>query len=174
MSYKENLRHKALEYAQREGLLLGAELGTGVHGSVFLTESQAENRSLRATSAIKAHHGIPGYRQERDVYLRLKERGVTSIGGYAVPQLLRYDDELWVIEMTVVTRPFLLDFAGAYLDKAPDFTDEVLDEVLADWQTDKREQFGARWPDVQSILAVLERHGVFMIDVHPNNISREP
>jgi hypothetical protein len=48
MSYKENLRRRGLEYAQRHALTLVDELGTGVHGSVFLAEKQ---------SAIKVHQG---------------------------------------------------------------------------------------------------------------------
>ncbi|MFV1969026.1 MAG: hypothetical protein ACC628_26700 [Pirellulaceae bacterium] len=67
--------------------------------------------------------------------------------------MLQYDDELWVIKMEVVTRPFVLDFAGAYLDKPPDYPEEV----LADWRTEKQEQFGDRWPNVELILSSLER-----------------
>ena len=81
--------------------------------------------------------------------------------------MLRHDDDLWVIEMTVVTRPFVLDFAGAYLDWPPDFSEEV----LADWRAEKQEQFGPRWAEVQAILRSLEGYGVFMVDVNPGNIS---
>jgi hypothetical protein len=73
MSYKDNLRRRGLEYAQRRALTLGDELGTGVHGSVFLAESHGEKGPLQAQSAIKIHQGEAGYRHERDVYLRLKE-----------------------------------------------------------------------------------------------------
>ena len=69
--------------------------------------------------------------------------------------------------MTVVSRPFLLDFAGAYLDWSPDFSDEV----MADWRAEKLEQFGERWPEVEAILRILQTYGIFMIDVHPGNIS---
>jgi len=34
---------------------------------------------------------------------------------------VRFADDLLAIEMTIVTPPFILDFAGAYLDPAPDF-----------------------------------------------------
>jgi hypothetical protein len=61
----------------------------------------------------------------------------------------------------------VLDFGGAYLDQAPDFSDEV----MADWRAEKKEQFGARWGEVQAILRALEAYGVFMIDVNPGNIS---
>lgn len=39
--------------------------------------------------------------------------------------------------MTVVTRPFVLDFAGAYLDRAPDYNAETIEE----WRKEKVEQF---------------------------------
>jgi hypothetical protein len=81
--------------------------------------------------------------------------------------MLRHDDALWIIEMSVVSRPFVLDFAGAYLDRAPDFSEEM----LADWRADKEEQFGAHWPEVQAILRALEAHGIYMEDVSPGNIA---
>ncbi len=107
------------------------------------------------------------YFRERDVYLRLREHHVTQVQECLVPQMVAFDDDLWVIEMSVVSRPFLLDFAGAYLDQPPTFSEEV----LADWHAEKQEQFGPHWPKVQAILAVLEGYGVFMIDVNPGNIS---
>ena len=73
----------------------------------------------------------------------------------------------WVIEMEVVTRPFVLDFAGAYLDTPPDYPDEV----LADWRTEKQEQFGDRWPDVEAILRSLEQFGIYVADVSPGNVA---
>jgi hypothetical protein len=167
MGFKDELLRRAREYAQRTGLTLGDELGCGVHGIVFVTESQAEKGPSPLRSAIKVHQREPDYGRERDVYLRLKERRVTTIGGCHVPRLLRYDDELWVIVMTVVTRPFVLDFAGAFLDQAPDFSEEV----LADWRAEKQEQFGPRWPEVQAILQFLEGLGVFLVDVNPGNVS---
>ena len=144
-------------------MLLGNSLGAGVHGSVFVVENQTEKR----ISAIKVHESHPAYGRERDVYLRLTASEVTDIRGCTVPEMLHYDDELWVIQMTVVSRPFVLDFAGAYLDEPPDFSEDV----MADWRAEKAEQFGSRWPEVQAILRFLEGHGVFMMDVNPGNIS---
>lgn len=92
---------------------------------------------------------------------------VTYIRGAAVPEMLDYDDELWVIEMTIVSRPFALDFAGAYLDDPPDYSEEVME----DWRAEKEEQFGSRWPEVQAIIRALETYGVFMADVNPGNVS---
>jgi hypothetical protein len=69
--------------------------------------------------------------------------------------------------MEVVSRPFVLDFAGAYLDKPPDYSDEV----LADWRSEKQEQFGERWSDVELILSSLQRYGIYVADVSPSNVS---
>jgi hypothetical protein len=89
------------------------------------------------------------------------------IRGCTIPELIGYDDELWIIEMTMVFRPYVLDFAGAFLDKAPDFSEVV----MADWQAEKQEQFGAHWPEAAAILRELETYGIFVIDVNPANIS---
>ncbi len=170
MAARDDLLRRAREYASRQRLTLGDELGSGVHGIVFTIESQPEGAEPSAArSAIKVHERQRYYLQERDVYLRLKARGVDTIRGCRVPRLLGYDDSLWVLEMSIVTRPFVLDFAGAYLDRPPDFSDDV----LADWRAEKQEQFGPRWPEVQAILRDLEAFGVFMADVNPGNISFE-
>jgi hypothetical protein len=167
MSFTEELRHRASEYARERGLLLTEELGHGVHGSVFTSEGQSQHLLFPFRSAIKVYRREEDYFRELGVYGRLEEKKIAQIRGCHVPQLLGYDENWLVLEMTVVTRPFVLDFAGAYLDRAPDFSEEV----MADWRADKQEQFGKRWPEVQAILAVLETHGVFMEDVHPGNIA---
>jgi hypothetical protein len=69
--------------------------------------------------------------------------------------------------MTTVARPFVLDLAGGYLDKPPDFSEEV----LADWRAEKEEHFGDQWPEVQAILHWLEGIGIFLLDVNPGNIA---
>ena len=101
------------------------------------------------------------------MYLRLTEAGVEEIRGFAVPKLIRSDDELQVIEMTIVTRPFVLDFAGAYLDHEPQFSDEIWSE----WEAEKRDQIESRWPEVQAVLGALEAMDIYMVDVSPSNIA---
>ena len=77
-----------------------------------------------------------------------------------MPQLISFDDELLVIEMTVVEPPFIPDFAGAYIGKAPDFPPEVIEQ----WRMEKREEFGDRWPEVESALDWLRsRLGVQLL-----------
>ena len=170
MARKDELSRRALEYAQRSALSLGDELGFGVHGIVLSAESQIKIGKSTLRSAIKVHEHDPYYMRERDIYLRLKEHDIREIRGCAVPELIEYDDNLWIIEMSLVGRPYVLDFAGAYLDWAPDFSEEV----MADWQADKQDQFGKHWPEVLRILACLESYGIHMEDVSPSNISLEP
>src|SRR5438477_7248758 len=98
MSLRDTLVLRAQEFAQHHGLSLGNQLGHGVHGIVFATESQPEKGVPAVQSAIKVHEREPAYCQERDVYLRLKANAVTAIHGCHVPQLLRYDNQAWIIE----------------------------------------------------------------------------
>jgi len=160
---RTDLVRRVHEYASRKGLVFRGQFGFGVHGIVFSAENQIEG----GRSAVKVHERGPDYVRERDVYLRLSELGITKLRSCHVPELIGCEDELWVIEMTVVVRPFVLDFAGAYLDWAPDFSEEV----MADWQAEKHEQFGPRWAEVQAVLRALEGLGIFMVDVNPGNIS---
>ena len=105
------------------------------------------------------------------MYERLREASVIQITGFNVPKLISFDDSLRVIEMTIVKQPFVLDFAGAYLDTLPEFSEELWTE----WERDKREQFGTRWPAVQQILSAFEELGIHLIDISPSNIAfRDP
>ncbi len=158
-----DLLDRALVYAQQHGLTLGSELGGGVQGIVWTAKSQDE----QGRTAIKVHRQEAAYLRERNAYLRLRELGVNAIYGSNVPELLDYDDDLQLLKLTVVTRPFVLDFGGAYLDRPPSFSDEI----MADWHSEKAEQFGKRWPAAQAILHYLEGLGIYVIDVNPNNIS---
>src|SRR5262249_40760011 len=112
-----DLYRRVQAYAHQRLLVLGRELGFGVHGIVLSAQGQTEGGRV----ALKAHENPAGYARERDVYLRLQKMEVTQVRGCNVPELVNFDDELLVIAMTVVARPFVLDFAGAYLDTPPDF-----------------------------------------------------
>jgi len=101
------------------------------------------------------------------VYRRLAELGIAEILGFNVPQFISADDELLVIAMTIITRPFVLDFASAYLERPPRFPPDV----LVQWEEDKREQFGERWETVLRILAELRALGIHQLDASPSNIG---
>ena len=153
----------AVAYAARHRLQLMERLGFGIHGIIHV----AGNKPDGGRTAVKAHREREPYLREVAAYERLSEAGVSQILGFNVPQLIRADDELNVIEMTIVTRPFVLDFAGAYLDRRPDFPDEI----WAEWESEKCDQFDFRWPTVQRVLAALEELDIHMVDVSPSNIA---
>jgi hypothetical protein len=150
-------------YASQHELELGKRLGFGIHGIIFA----AGNKFKSGRTAIKVHRESEPYFRERAAYERLKQAGITEILGFNVPQFIRADDNLRTIEMSIVTRPFVLDFAGAYLDAPPDFPDEI----WAEWESGKQEQFDIRWPEVRAVLAVLEELDIYMVDVSPSNIA---
>lgn len=153
----------AAVYAARHHLRLVERLGFGIHGTVHVAERQGKQDQ----SAIKALNSADFYFRERAVYERLRDSGVCDVLGFHVPQLIRADDDLWVIEMTIVTRPFVLDFAGAYLGRRPEFSEEI----WAEWQAQKREQFGSRWRTVERVMNVFEDLGIYLVDVTPTNLA---
>lgn len=106
------------------------------------------------------------YRRERDCYLRLKSQGAEQLLGFSIPQLLGHHDDRRVIEMTIVRPPFVLDFASAWLDQAPEFSPDAWEM----WSAEKVEQFEEDWPKVKALLLALTHLGIYMTDVHPGNI----
>jgi len=154
---------QARTYASRFQLQLAERLGFGIHGIIFAARGNLES----GATAIKVHRAAGPYFRELAVYQRLQAAGIRRLLGFHVPRLLRQDDELRVIEMDIVTRPFVLDFAGAYLDTAPEFSEET----WVQWEAEKQEQFEARWPRVRRLLAALEDLGIHMIDVSPGNVA---
>jgi len=97
-----------------------------------------------------------GYFNERDTYLRLQEWGVTNkLGQFWIPQLVGYCDELQVVEMDLMDDPpYVIDFAKVRLDRPPDFSDEVVQDMHAQGQ----ELFEHRWPEVLVLLDDLESY----------------
>ncbi|MCY2974206.1 MAG: hypothetical protein NTW52_06015 [Planctomycetota bacterium] len=91
---------------------------------------------------------------------------ITHVAGHRIPIMTGSDDELLAIEMTIVSPPFCLDFGGAYLNRPPDYSAEVLE----DWREMKSEAFEDNWPKVESILAEFRSFGVYIADVNPGNI----
>jgi hypothetical protein len=160
---EQDLIQNARDYASQHQLHLAERLGFGVHGIIFV----AGDNSKVGKTAVKAHRAPKPYRRELQAYERLRDAGVSDILGFHVPQLIRSNDELRVIEMSIVARPFVLDFAGAYLHAPPEFPEEK----WAEWEAEKREQFEARWPQVQAVLAALAALDIHMVDVSPSNIA---
>lgn len=150
---------RALAYARQLDIRLEDRLGFGKDGIVWSTEKP---------SVVKVFEKDYRWQRELDVYRRLESLNMRSIRGHQIPVFLGADKEYLAIHMTLVRRPFLLDFATAQLDAPLEFPPEVLEE----WERDKAEQFGANWTEAKSVLAALEgRCGIYMLDVHPGNIG---
>jgi len=141
-------------YASRYRLALVEPLGSGMHGNVYLAEDKVKPGNP-VGSPLKSTGSWRPTSANATFNLRLRENGVLDILDFEVPQLVRSDDELLAIEMTIVSRPFVLDFAGAYLDEVPSFSEEI----WAEWEADKLEKFEDRWPIVQAVLAALDGLG---------------
>jgi hypothetical protein len=159
----EELDIRARQYALTRRITLSERLGFGIHGIVFAAEDNAKPGFL----AVKFHREDVPFEREYRAYRRLREEHVVRILGFNVPQLLRIDGEWHAIEMTIVPQPFLLDFADALLDQAPDFSDDVLRQ----WEKDKEEIFGKKWPEVIQVLAALRAYGIHLLDINPANIA---
>jgi hypothetical protein len=152
---------RAERYANSKGIQVNRKdlLGYGSDGNVWRSS---------AKSAIKVLSHEKTYRVELECYRRLKEAGVQQVGDFNVPMLEGYDDDLWVIEMSIVQPPYLLDFAKAYLDRPPPYIydEQMMANAMAEW----RERFGRRWTRVNSAISLLRKYGIYYIDPMPANI----
>jgi hypothetical protein len=158
----EDIRAKALAYTTKKGLYLGRLLGSGREGSVW----EVTDKNGIHSWAAKFHYELLPCARESACYHRLRELDLRKIGELHIPQLITSDNEWLVIEMTLVARPFLLDFASVRLDVDPDFTEEA----MVDWEEILRERFEDDYPQVLRIIALLRLHGIHMTDVHPGNL----
>lgn len=159
------MEQRALAYAESRRIELGDNLGFGVDGSVWLLYSKDRNHPW----AVKLFRTGKPYQRERDCYLRLAERAVESVRGFAIPAHLHHDDDWLAVEMTIVRPPYLLDFAGALLDEPFDFQEETWEA----WEMDRMEKFEDRWPEVRKVMSELEWLGIYLSDMHPGNIAFE-
>lgn len=150
------------EYELRHSCRLLGGLGPGVGQDGFV------RRSDRLT-AVKFFDRAERFKRELEVYRILQAKGIEEIAGHHVPGLLDADEGLLAIEMTIVERPFLLDFAGAKLPaEVPDFEAHVFEEHYEAL----RERFGDRWTDALHVAAMFKTlTGFELFDMHPGNIA---
>ena len=148
------------QFESRYNVTFSSTLGIGRDGYVFVTQYN---------TAVKFFAENAVYARERRAYEILRKLNIETIGQHSVPQLLLTDDELLAIELSIVKPPFFLDFASAYHPAdVPDFPDDVWEN----WFTEKQEEFGDRWPQVQFLMNEFERlTGLILLDVNPGNIK---
>lgn len=120
------------------------------HGAVWETPEK---------SAVKRFYKVKQFEVERDAYIRLKSRRKRTIGIFKVPELLAYNDDLMVVEMTIVEPPYLLDFGKTYIDEKPPYAAE--EEIMREYRKKLSELFGERLPAVRRALAELESIGIY-------------
>lgn len=142
-------------FARKRRSHLVSQLGCGFDGLVCSTSRN---------TAIKAFRFPQLYVNERDVYRRLTQKGVTTVDDFQIPFFKDYDDDLRVIEMTIVEPPYILDFAAARLDQRPHHDP-------AEWNEAGRELFEHNWKRVKLAIFGLEQYGVFLTDLRPSNIN---
>jgi len=149
-------------FHRRHGGLCVEKLGAGVgqDGTVWLTQQR---------TAVKFFDRLDRYRRELEVYQLLRSRNILEVAGHNVPKLLLADDDLQAIEMTIVVRPFVLDFAGAKLPhEVPDFDEEI----MAEHHEHLHELFGERWADAMHVAEMFRlATGFTLLDIHPGNIA---
>ena len=149
-------------FESRRGCRLLGRLGPGPGQDGFVL------RSDRLT-AVKFFERAERYSREHQVYQMLRAKGIYHIAGHAVPELISADENLRAIEMSIVERPFVLDFAGAKLpEEVPDFEPHVMEEHMEHL----RELFGERWGDALHVAEMFRQAtGFVLLDIHPGNIA---
>lgn len=143
------------DYCRMYDLKIVDLIGFGVDGYVWQTNRE---------TVVKVCRNVAPFKNELDVYLRLKSLRLRKLQGFDIPWLINHDERLWTLELSFVSPPFVLDFAAATLNRnsGSDFSSEFLAE--------KQRLFGSDWPDVQRLLDGLRLYGINFLDVHLGNI----
>lgn len=145
-------------------LRIGRKLGSGNQGTVFAVLSEGAVNEI----AIKLHKESTTYFREKRAYERLARHSVSRMEGFNVPELIYADDPWLVLQMTIVPRPYVLDFGSAYLDdERPEFSEEIWEQ----WRKDKLEMFEERWPTVEKVMRGFASLGIHLMDIHSRNIA---
>lgn len=159
MDGRREFETKAKRFARKRSIQIVRELGYGCDGTVFATSRPSAVKFLRFERL---------FQRELSVYERLRDHRVSEVNGFAVPELIEADTEMLAIEIGIVSPPFILDFAGAYLDEPPEYPPEVMQA----WDAEKQDQFGAeRWETVKILMFAFRRMGIYLVDVKPGNIT---
>jgi len=153
---------RADDYQSRYACGFVGSLGMGVGRDGFVLSSDR-------MTAVKFFDRKERFLRELEVYRVLAAKGIRKVAGHTVPRFVRADEQLLAIEMTIVTRPFVLDFAGAKRPhEVPDFDPEIIEEHMAHL----RELFEDRWTDALHVAEMFrQKTGFVLLDIHPGNIA---
>ncbi len=137
------------------------KLGHGSDGSVWRTSRP---------SAVKALQAQKTYQNEVECYKRLAADHIQELCGLHVPLMEGFDDDLMVIEMSIVTPPYLLDFGKVSIDTPPPYYFDH--QLVANSEAEGRDLFGSLWSEVQPVLyALRKRFGIYYADPRPGKIN---
>ena len=90
---------------------------------------------------MKVHRYHERFHKELATYRRLAERKIVRLKGFEFPQLVNYDEELHILELSIVSPPCILDFVEVGLGKKPgNFDQEPI-------EAQQSKQFGNDWPE---------------------------
>jgi hypothetical protein len=145
---------RARQYAKTKSFTIETEFGSGCDGFVLATNQG---------TAIKAFHFPELYRRELEIYEYLLKWDITEVHGFHIPKLLGHDADLAIIEMTVVSPPFVLDFVSARIEIPVEYDEE--------WIARRMDEFEEDWSTVKRVIWGFEQHGIYLSDVHPRNIK---
>lgn len=133
-------------------------LGTGQEGYVWKTDRD---------SAIKVFDRANNFDRELGCYEILAGLQVSEINGFTVPELIGSDASLRIVEMSIVSPPYILDFGKAYIGRPPDFSSDQ----MAEYDAEREEWFEGNWDLVQSAVLLLRSYGIYYWDARPGNIN---
>jgi len=155
---------RAKRYALARGITVRARRGEqSQDGDIYLTDRR---------SVVKVFNRPVTFKKEDEAYQRLSALGPDeTITGHHVPRLIDRDPELGVLELTLATPPFVLDFGKIQLDLMLKevWEPEILEELWAYWKSLFEPH---EWPQVLRIAGILgDRFGIYLEDFHRGNIA---
>lgn len=149
------LRRRDLYGTRYDKAVASGKPGVGLEAVVWPTADD---------NILKVHRLPDTFGNELQVYQRLETTNTRRLKGFSIPQLLHYDAELLVVELSFVFPPYILDFGAARVSpRPPDFD---LDRIEAEFAR----QHGRDWPDIRRLLEALMQLGIYYSDAHDQNI----
>lgn len=99
MAYDDALK-RADRYAANRGIIVDFDrrLGVGQEGFVWKTNRE---------SAIKVFDRFENFEREKSCYEILQQRRIIEIRGFSIPTFLDCDETLRVLEMSIVSPPYI-------------------------------------------------------------------
>ena len=132
----EDSKKRAVEYGFRVGTSVDFATALGIGQEGFVRKTGKER-----ASAIKVFDPQRNYLNEIEIDLILESHEVSEIKGFTIPKLIDFDDELWIIKLSIASPPYLRNFGKASVGFPPPFTAEQ----MLEYETERKQLFGRNW-----------------------------